>query len=43
MLESVHLCAVPRQVAGRRERLTAGRAGVGAITRMRAHVMRQVA
>ena len=43
MFESVHFCAVPRQVAGLRESLAASRAGVGAVARMGAHVHRQVA
>jgi len=34
LIESVHLCAVPPQVAGAREGLAAGGAGVGAVADM---------
>ena len=40
LIESVHPFAVRRQVAGRREGLAAGGAGVGADAGMRAHVRR---
>ena len=43
LVKSVHLFAVPRQVAGLREGLAAGGAGVGAVAGMGAHVPRQVA
>ena len=43
LIESVHLLAVPCQVAGLREGPAAGGAGVGAIAGMGAHVCRQVA
>ena len=43
IFESVHLYAVPRQVAGLREGLSAGGAGVGADAGMDANVVLQVA
>ena len=43
LIESVHLRTVPRQVAGPREGLAAGGAGVGAVTDVGKLVSRQVA
>ena len=42
LIESVHLCAVPDQVAGLREGLAAGGAGEGTVTGMDSHVCRQI-
>ena len=43
LFESVHLCTVPRQVAGLPEGLPAGGAGVGSDTGVGAHMCRQAA
>ena len=43
LIESVHICAVPRHVTGPREGLATGRAGVRAVTDVGKLVSREVA